>query len=156
MPREVQIVEGVPGYVQDRYQCGPSALASVAGYWRGRGLSTVEANADTIGRDIYSEGARGVLLLDLYFYAQDLGFNAEQTKSTPHELRALIDNGTPSIVLVDYGTGGYQINHFMVIYGYSSEGFVVHSGLGVRHISNKELERIWERAGYWSLIIKPL
>ena len=156
MPEEIRLVEGVPGYVQDRYQCGPSALSSVIAYWRGRGLSSAYADAETIGRDIYSKSARGVLGMDLLFYAQDLGFEAIQTKGGIGELRGLIDDETPAIILVDYGSGPYQINHFMVAYGYSEEGFVVHSGTGVRHITEKELQRIWERAGYWSLVIKPL
>jgi len=155
MPEEIRLVEGVPGYVQDRYQCGPSALASVIGYWRGRGLSSAYADADTIGRDIYSKSARGVLGMDLLFYAQDLGFEAMQTKGGIEELRKLIDDETPAIILVDYGAGSYQINHFMVAFGYSDEGFVVHSGTGVRHITEKELQRIWERAGYWTLVVKP-
>ncbi len=155
MPEEVHLVEGVPGYEQDRYQCGPSALASVIGYWRGRGLSSAQPDADTIGRDIYSKSAKGVLGIDLLFYAQDLGLDAIQTKGGIGELRKLIDDETPAIILVDYGAGPYQINHFMVAYGYSKEGFVVHSGTGARHITEKELQRIWERAGYWTLAVKP-
>jgi hypothetical protein len=73
--------------------------------------------------------------MDLYAYANSLDLFARQFNGDAIGLRRAVERKEPVIILVDYGKGPFQINHFMVVSGYSSEGFVVHSGKGLRHIS---------------------
>jgi ABC-type bacteriocin/lantibiotic exporter with double-glycine peptidase domain len=146
----------VPFFPQEDYQCGPSAIASVINYWygkenMGRSLPYEQAVAHT-----YSPSARGVLGLDLKLYARKLGFHAEERTGSMEELRGAIDRGTPAIILVDYGISLYQRNHFMVVVGYTGDSVVVNSGRreGER-IPNGDLNKIWQKTGFWTLIIQP-
>ncbi len=47
------MIENVPFYPQETYQCGPASLAGVLNYWR------IPEKPDDIAKDIFSENARG-------------------------------------------------------------------------------------------------
>ncbi len=144
----------IPFYRQSDYQCGPAALASVLNFWyRRAGLP--EISVQEIIDSIYSQGARGVLGIDLEIYARKKGFDIIQKSGTVEELKAFINEGIPPIILVSYGFSVYQIDHFMVVKGYNEEGIIVHSKKPNQFISYEELGRIWKKAGYWMLVIKP-
>ncbi len=144
----------IPFYRQSDYQCGPAALASVINYWyRKAGLP--EISIQEIIDSIYSQGARGVLGIDLEIYARKKGFDTIQKSGTVEELKAFINEGIPPLILVSYGFSVYQLDHFMVVKGYNEKGIIVNSKKPDQFISYKELSRIWKRAGYWMLVIKP-
>ena len=156
-PQNALIIHGVPFFPQEEYQCGPAALATVVNYWykkdgTGRSLTLDEASART-----YSPSARGVLGIDLELYAKKLGFEASGKAARIEDLRQAVLDQTPVIILVDYGFSIYQRNHFMVITGYAPDFVIVNSGRKESEIiSNGDLEKVWKRAGYWSVTIKPL
>jgi hypothetical protein len=63
--------------------------------------------------------------------------------------------GYPLIVLVDYGIKPfYQINHFMVVIGYNREGVFVNSDKEYQFIEKDRFLDLWEKTGYWTLLIK--
>jgi ABC-type bacteriocin/lantibiotic exporter with double-glycine peptidase domain len=144
----------LPFYRQSDYQCGPSALASVINYWN-RKAGLPEISLQEIIDSIYSQGARGVLGIDLEIYARKKGFDTIQKSGTVEELKAFINEGIPPIILVSYGFSVYQLDHFMVVKSYNEKGIIVNSKKPDQFISYKELSRIWKRAGYWMLVIKP-
>lgn len=144
------IIENVPFYPQETYQCGPASLAGVLNYWN------IPVKPDDIAKDIFSENAKGTLSIDMVMYAQKKGLSAFQYKGSLEDLKKNIDAGCPLIVLVDYGISFYQANHFMVVVGYNENGVIVNSGKDNNiFIPNKDFLKIWERAGYWTLLIKP-
>ncbi len=104
---------------------------------------------------IYSPGARGVLGIDLEIYARRKGFSVTQKKGSVGELKDLIDQGIPPIILVSYGFYVYQLDHFLVVKGYNEKGIITNSRRPDEFIPYEELERIWKRAGYWMLVIRP-
>ncbi len=55
-----RIIENVPYYAQEAYQCGPASLASVLNYWR------VGVSPEDIAAEIYSESAKGTLVSSLF------------------------------------------------------------------------------------------
>jgi predicted double-glycine peptidase len=145
------IIENVPFYPQETYQCGPASLAGVLNYWG------IPAKPDDIAKDIFSENARGTLSIDMVMYAQKKGLFAFQYKGSPEDLKKNIDAGYPLIVLVDYGISFYQANHFMVVVGYSGNGVRVNSGKDNNiFIPNKDFLKVWKRADYWTLLIKKV
>jgi len=156
LPEGSVIITGVPFFKQEDYQCGPASFATVVNYWyrkgnTGRTLSLEEAVART-----YSPSARGVLGIDLEINAGKLGFRAVGKAGTVEAVRRSVDQGAPVIILVDYGFSIYQRNHFMVVTGYGPDFVIVNSGRQESEIiSNDDLDKIWKRTGYWSLIIKP-
>ncbi|GAB4388192.1 MAG: hypothetical protein Kow0025_05950 [Thermodesulfovibrionales bacterium] len=148
-PQAGLLIEGVPFYPQEAYQCGPASLAGVLNFWG------VGAAPEDVAREIFSRSARGTLGMDMVLFAQDRGLKARSYSGGAEDLRRQIDAGLPVVVMVDYGFWLYQKNHFMVIVGYGEGGFIANSGRD-RHkfLPEDEFLRSWERAGYWTLVLE--
>ncbi len=134
----------------ERYQCGPSTLASVLAF---HGASVDE---EKIADAIYSPTARGVLIHDMAWYARDLGFDAKLQTGKIEDLKSYVDKGQPPIVLLDLGVFGIRQPHFTAITGWTENG--LHQ-LGMRraneYVSMRLFTRQWERAGNQYLVITP-
>jgi len=143
------IVENVPFYPQETYQCGPASLAGVLNYWG------VNVPPEDIAKEIFSESAKGTLNIDMVLYAQGKGLDVAQYKGNMEDLKKNIESGYPVIVLVDYGFYLYQANHFMVIVGYNEHGIIVNSGKDKKKfILMRDFIKSWERTKFWTLLIK--
>ncbi len=150
------VIADVPFFSQEAYQCGPTALAIVMDYWYAKTGAGKSVTPEEIAQAIYSPSARGVLGIDLEVYAQKHGFTTEQYPGGIDDLKNRIDRGTPPIIFVDYGFLSYEVNHFMVVTGYTKDGVIVHSGrLRNRNIPAGQLEKIWRKNRYWTLLLKP-
>ncbi len=145
-----RVIEGVPFFRQEAYQCGPSSLAGVLNYWG------TKVSPEEIADDIYSKSARGTLDVDMVLYAERGGLYANQYKGNWEDLRQSIDKGYPVIVLVDYGFLVYQAYHYMNIIGYNERGIIADSGSD-RHkfIPRKDFIRSWQKTDFWTLLITP-
>jgi len=154
-PADVRMIQDVPFYEDTNHQCGPSSLASVMNYWQGRNPSLRIVTPQEISSSVYSEGARGTLGIDLEFYAGKNGFKTKEYSGGIEDLKNKINNDVPVIILVDFGAFVYQRNHFMVVTGYGSNGIIAHSGIEEKIISFDELEKIWGKTHFWTLIVKP-
>ncbi len=142
------IINSVPFYPQEDFQCGPSSLAGVLNYLG------VNVTPKEIASEIYSASAKGTLDMDLLFYAQKMGLRAERYRGNIDDLKEKIRAGHPLIVLVDYGYGPIQVNHFMVVTGFNDSGIFANSGREERKfIHYKDFLRLWERTGFWTLLI---
>jgi predicted double-glycine peptidase len=145
-----RIIQNIPFYPQEAYQCGPASLAGVLNYW---GLPV---SPQVIAVEIYSSSAKGTLNVDLTLYAREKGFKATSYPGSVEDIHEKIDSGLPLIVLVDYGFLVYQQNHFMVIIGYGEEGILVNSGKHQRQfIPYNSFLRTWEKTKFWTLLITP-
>ncbi len=143
------LINKVPFYPQEDYQCGPASLAGVMNYWG------VDIKPEDIANDIYSKSARGTLDIDMLLYANKKGLYALKYAGNWEDLKTKIDGGYPLIVLVDYGFFLYRANHFMVVVGYNEDGVTVNSGKTERAFIEKEkFLNSWEKTNYWTLWIK--
>lgn len=105
---------------------------------------------------MYSPAAKGTLTIDLELYAGRLGFSTRQFPGSIDDLKEAVDEGIPPIILVDYGRFGYQLNHFMVVTGYTETGIILNTGRERdKIVFLGELLRIWKKTGFWTLVIKP-
>jgi predicted double-glycine peptidase len=148
--RDVHLIERVPFFPQEDYQCGPASLAGVLNYWG------IHVTPSDIAGEIFSKTAGGTLNIDMALYAQKKGLISAQYRGNSVDLKKNIDSGYPVIVLVDYGFSLYQKNHFMVIVGYNENGVIANSGRkkGV-FIREKDFLKTWEKTDFWTLLIKP-
>lgn len=145
-----RIIEGVPFFPQETYQCGPASMAGVLNYWG------IEVSSEAIAEEIYSRSAKGTLSLDMTLYASNKGLEAVQYEGCITDLKKNIDLGYPLIVLVDYGFWVYQQNHFMVVIGYNRDGIIVNSGKEWHKvIPVKDFLKQWKKTNYWTLLIGP-
>lgn len=145
----VHVIEGIPFYPQEAYQCGPASLAAVLNF------HDIAVTPDDIAADIFSSGAKGTLDMDMVLYVRKKGLRADQYSGGLDDLKRTIDAGNPVIILVDYGFWVYQKAHFMVLLGYHENGFIADSGREhLKVISRNELKRIWEKTRFWTLVIR--
>lgn len=149
-PGDARMIENVPFFPQETYQCGPASLAGVLSYWG------VKVSPEIIATEIYSKSAKGTLGLDMVLYARKKGLDVVQSKGSIKSIKENIDLGYPLIVLVDYGFWVYQQNHFMVVVGYDENGIVVNSGRDrLKFVPEERFLKPWERTDFWTLLIKP-
>jgi len=145
---DAHIIHNVPFYSQKKYQCGPSALASVLNYWG------VTVTPEQIEEDIFSKDVRGTVTIDMVLYAQKKGLEAKQYSGNLDMLKKHLDAYHPIIVLVDYGIFTIQINHFLVVIGYSHNALIVHSeNTGEQFVTVDEFMKIWKKTDHWTLLI---
>ena len=143
-------VLSVPFFPQEENQCGPVSLAEVYNFWG------VRITPERIAEDIFAASVNGTLDMDMLLYPRRSGFRTLTYRGGMEDIRNRIDNGYPLIVLVDLGFSIVQKNHFMVIVGYNNNGIYAHSGRERgKFFPYAELERIWKRTGYWTLLIQP-
>lgn len=144
------LIQGVPFYPQEDYQCGPASLAGVLNYWK------VAATPSSIAQEIFSPSAKGTLTIDMLLYAEKMGLKASQYSGGMDDLKSRVREGYPLVVLVDYGFWVYQVDHFMVVIGYNDDGVIVNSGGSEKlFVSNKDFLNTWQRTKFWTLRIKP-
>jgi ABC-type bacteriocin/lantibiotic exporter with double-glycine peptidase domain len=145
-----RIINNVPFYPQEDFQCGPASLASVLNFWG------IAVTPEEIAAEIYSPSAGGTLNLDMMLYSGKKGMKATYYKGSMEDIKNKIDLGHPMIVMIDLGKLFYQQNHFMVVVGYDENGIIAHSGKErLNPISLKSFTKTWEKTNFWTLWIRP-
>jgi len=145
-----RVIEHVPFYPQEMYQCGPASLAGVLNFWGAR------VSPQEIAEEIYSRSARGTLTLDMILYAKKRGFDAGQYQGSDDDIQKNVDSGVPLVVMVDTGFWFYQQNHYMIVFGYHEKGVIVHSGQNPHQfLPLKEFLRSCRKTNFWTLRITP-
>ncbi len=134
----------------ERFQCGPTTLASVFAF---HGVAVPE---EQISKAIYSPTARGVLLMDLARVARDHGFATESRTGSLEDLRIFIAAGKPPIVLLDLGAAGLRVPHFTAVTGVTGDRvFLLNSKAENDFVSHPLFTRQWKLAGNQSLVLSP-
>lgn len=145
-------IKGVPFYPQEEYMCGPSALASVVGYW---GEKT---GMKAVAKEVYEEKLKGTLPLDLFLYAKDKGFDAVYYKGSLTDLKDKLDKGFPLILFLNLGYEFYPVGHYIVAVGYSerAKALVAHSGVKSEEVFTYDsLLESWGKTGFSTLLVRP-
>ena len=146
--KAIHMIENIPFYPQEEYQCGPSSLSGVLNYYG------VDVSPEDIALQIFSASAKGTLNVDMILYAEKKGLTAYQYESSFQDIKDKIHSRYPLIVMVDYGFWIFQSNHFMVVVGYNEEGIIVNSGREqFKFIPLMDFLKLWKRTQFWSLLI---
>lgn len=149
-PAIERLLGNVPFFPQEDYQCGPSALATVLGYYG------EDVTPEEIAREVYRPDLRGAVSLDLALYPRTRGYRTRFLRGSAADVAAAVDAGRPVLVMVDYGFGGVHKFHYMVITGYGSRGVRVNSGRKQSQwIDWAKFLSQWEGADRWTLLVDP-
>jgi Peptidase_C39 like family/Tetratricopeptide repeat len=144
-------VSGVPFFPQEKYYCGPAALAMVLS-WSGP-----PATQEEIAAQVYTPGRAGTLQSDMVAGAQRNGRLAAPIMELS-DLAAELAAGHPVVVFQNLGLSWFPVWHYAVAIGYdlSAGDLILHSGLDARRaLPLATFERTWARADHWGLVVLP-
>lgn len=148
-PGRVEL-EATPFFPQERYQCGPAALATVLS------AAGAEVTADLLVPEVYIPGRAGSLQTELIAATRRHDRVPYVLPQTLEALLATLDGGMPVLVLQKLGAGPFPGWHYAVVVGYdaSADHFVLRSGTERRKVmSANHFLATWDRADRWALVI---
>jgi tetratricopeptide (TPR) repeat protein len=139
-------------FPQQRYQCGPAALATVLN-WSG-----VVITPERLVPEVYLPQRHGSLQVELtaatrrhqrlpYVLAPDLQAVLEE-----------VHDGHPVLVLLNLGLSWYPVWHYAVVVGFDlqHDRIIMRSGAVRREVVTLELfERTWRRSKRWAMVAMP-
>ncbi len=148
LPPQAEIAE-VPFFPQERYHCGPAALAMVLA-WSG-----LPVTAEDLVSQVYTPGREGTLRSDILSGSRRNGRLAVEVRQL-EALLAEIAAGHPVLVFQNLGLDVLPQWHFAVAIGYDLRGptLILHSGTEARRsVALATFERTWQRGDFWALAV---
>ena len=143
------IIPNVPFFKQQKYHCGPAALACVYNFL---GL---EQDVEEISERIYSRKQKGSLNLQLLIDAREQGLTATMHSGSFEKIKDAVDNESPLILMISEGADSL---HYVVVVGYEEHDLstiITHDGYEpYKEYSRKTLEKKWRPTGYCTIEIR--
>ncbi len=150
LPPRAELAE-VPFFPQERYYCGPAALAMVLA-WSG-----LPVTQDDLVAQVYTPGKEGTLGSDILTAARRNGRLAIEVGSL-RDILAEVAAGNPVLVFQNLALDWWPQWHFAVAVGYdlSAGEIVLRSGLDARRVTDiSTFENTWARGEYWAMVALP-
>ncbi len=145
-------ITSTPFYPQQKYHCGPAALATVINHYQS------ETNPEQLVPLVYTPGLKGSLQAEMLTGARSFGRLAVELDGQLDSLLREVAAGNPVLVLQNLGFGFLPYWHYAVVIGYDlpNQQIILRSGQEQRLVrSFRVFERTWKRAGYWSMLAAP-
>ncbi len=141
-----------PFYPQQRYQCGPAALATVLKYHE------VSITPDELVSQVYVPQREGSLQIEMIAAARQYDMLVYPLRPQLADILFEVAAGRPVLVMQNLSFDWLPVWHYAVVVGYdlSDSEVILRSGTTRRWSSSlAAFERTWARAGYWALVILP-
>lgn len=145
-------LDHTPFFAQERFQCGPAALATLLS---ANGLS-VEPQALT--PEVYLPEREGSLQLELIAASRRRGQVPYVLAPRLKDLLTEVQAGHPVLVLQNLALSWYPRWHYAVVVGYDLHhgSLVMRSGTERRHVVDMGVfERTWARGKHWAMVALP-
>ena len=138
-----------PFYAQERYQCGPAALATALD------ASGVHVDLDNLVDKVYVPERRGSFQVELLAATRTSNRIPYEIDGTLSALYAELAAGRPVVVLQNLGIAPLPKWHYAVVIGIDvrSNDVVLRSGVDRRRITAIDtFLRTWRRSDYWAMV----
>jgi hypothetical protein len=141
-----------PFFPQERYQCGPAALATMLA------SQDIAVTADQLVPKVYLPEREGSLKVELVAAARQYGMLVYPLEPNLAAIMAEIDAGHPVLVMQNLGFDWFPQWHFAVVIGYDpdDEALILHTD--TRRANRQPLSvffRTWKRAERWAAVMLP-
>ena len=146
-----QQVSGVPFFPQEKYQCGPAALATMLG------SAGVSVDDQALVEEVWLPQRRGSLAMELVAAARARE-RLVYPVNTPEALIQQLDAGQPVLVMQNLAFTFYPRWHFAVVTGYRDQGATLILNTDTREAEPENWNRFvrtWARADYQGWAILP-
>jgi tetratricopeptide (TPR) repeat protein len=152
LPQRVELAE-TPFHPQQRYQCGPAALAMALGQ---RGVAV---SPEALVNRLYLPQRQGSVAPEMVATARSYGMVVYELPPSLEALLREVAAGNPVVVLQNLGLSWLPKWHYAVVVGYDLERqqLVLRSGTTERHQPSLALfDRTWQRARRWGVtLLRP-
>jgi len=151
LPARTELAE-TPFFPQQRYQCGPAALAMMLA------VHDIGVTPDELAERVYIPALQGSLREEITAAARDYGMLAYPLRPSLADLLKETAHGNPVLVFQNIGLPLMPKWHFAVVIGYdlASREILLRSGTTRRWRAGMgTFERTWSRGDYWALVILP-
>lgn len=146
------LLESVPFYPQEKYQCGPASLAMML---NAQGLET---NPDILKELVYLPGKEGSLQVEMVAGARSHDMLVYRLPPEPEAVLAEVEAGNPVLIMQNLRLGWWPQWHFAVVVGYDTERQVLILNTDTRRhyeMPYKVFYNTWAKADHWATVILP-
>jgi len=147
-----QVLDDVPFYAQERYQCGPASLAMML---NSQGLNT---NPEVLKELVYLPERQGSLKVELVAAARAHGLLVYPLDGSLESLLEEVAAGNPVLVMQNLRFGWWPQWHFAVVTGFDAEArnIILHTDTREYHEETLEVfTATWRRADKWAAVMLP-
>lgn len=151
LPERMELAK-TPFFPQERYQCGPAALATVLAH--GGVATTPEALVDSV----WLPERQGSLQAEMLATARRHGRVAYRLAPRLDDVLREVAAGNPVVVLQNLLFSFAPRWHYAVVVGYdrSREEIILRSGTTERLVMTlSNFERTWARSEFWAMVAMP-
>ncbi|SFR64831.1 Tetratricopeptide repeat-containing protein [Marinobacter daqiaonensis] len=146
------ILEQVPFYAQEKYQCGPASLAMML---NAQGLTT---EPDQLKDLVYLPGREGSLQVELVAAGRSHGMVVYELDGSLQSLLTEVAAGHPVMVMQNLRFNWWPQWHFAVVTGFDREkrNIILHTGTRELHEEAVEVfMATWNRTENWAVVMLP-
>lgn len=144
------VLDTVPFYPQEKYQCGPASLAMML---NSQGLQT---DPEILKEMVYIPGREGALQVEMVAAARAHGRLVYPLDGELESLLAEVSAGNPVLVMQNLRFDWWPQWHFAVVIGYDAgkRDLILHTDTRERQpIALEAFANTWRRADNWSVVI---
>lgn len=151
LPAQRELVD-TPFFAQQRYQCGPAALATVLV------AHGIAVQPDELVGRVYLPAREGSVTIEMEATARHYGQLVYPLAPKLEAVLREVAAGNPVLVLQNLGLSWYPKWHYAVVVGYdlAAGTIILRSGVIRRYLESMGVfETTWRRSHYWARVILP-